>query len=403
MSAATTTYRPGDQVVISENDAGIRAGSSGEVVRLLDNGSLVVEVLPGKRYAVAPADVSLKRDAVLGIVTEQATTKPPARRSWHMGDRVRVTRDLDGGPVAGTPGSVFGSSVIPGYVQVKSMEHGVFAVRAEDLEPDIPPPGQHRGEREAAARAAGPQPAPESRLRQALKERRAREREAAAAIEPAEDGAGEPTASADPDPETPAPVVSLASAVSSEQASIVESLAEAPRLLDEPADEVPKQRKSRGPMSPEHKRKLMEGRERALAEKRAAKEQLESEQATETPVEVEGVVAIAKPPDDPLVVDETAAVPAAMAHDAPPPATADPAALLEQPYALPAVPCEPPIGITFVSTEPAVSTWEATPLAFNLTDRARTLLMEALAARVPIVRVGPLISWLHDLEAEGEA
>jgi hypothetical protein len=58
---------------------------------------------------------------------------------------------------------------VPGYFQVKT-EAGMVVVIGEDLEPDIPQ-GMNRGEREAAERAAQPQPAP-SRLKQALQARR---------------------------------------------------------------------------------------------------------------------------------------------------------------------------------------------------------------------------------------
>lgn len=40
----------------------------------------------------------------------------------------------------------------------------------------------------------------------------------------------------------------------------------------------------------------------------------------------------------------------------------------------------------------------ATPEGFDLTQGARQLLMDALAARQPVVRLNPLIDWLHKLE-----
>ena len=124
---AVQTFVPGDIVVIGENDSGIRVGSSGEVIRLLDNGSVVVEVLPGKRYTVAPRHVSLKTS------DRPERAVPPL---WRIGDKVRCTHDVDDGPKAGTPGWVFGSHVVPGQVKVKFPEHGIMVVPSAELEPD---------------------------------------------------------------------------------------------------------------------------------------------------------------------------------------------------------------------------------------------------------------------------
>ena len=127
-------------------------------------------------------------------------------------------------------------------------------------------------------------------------------------------------------------------------------------------------------MSPEHKQALMAGKERA----RAAREQADRERA-----HVSMTAACEVPP-----VDDVAKVkPAVVGNDAPQPATIDvlPAAL------------SPATG-TWISLPSApegqwrgVVARECPTSAFNLTSSARRLLMDALAAREPIVRLTPLL------------
>lgn len=99
-----------------------------------------------------------------------------------------------------------------------------------------------------------------------------------------------------------------------EDTSPVEELADSPALLDEERSEAPKKRKSRGPMSAEHKQALMAGRERA----RAAREQAERERADSDQLVVDTVVVLDTPAEDTWIVLGSAA-----ADDPPRPATVD--------------------------------------------------------------------------------
>ena len=216
---AVQTFVPGDIVVIGENDSGIRVGSSGEVIRLLDNGSVVVEVLPGKRYAVAPRHVSLKTS------DRPERAVPPL---WRIGDKVRCTHDVDDGPKAGTPGWAFGSHMVPGQVKVKFPEHGIMAVPSAELEPD-------------------PNQSSVSRARDAFRARLA-EKRGHPATEVRAAATSVPKPEADPEGQE-APVKSLRNIWErqpAEETPLVETLAEVPQLLDEPPSGAPKKRKSRG-------------------------------------------------------------------------------------------------------------------------------------------------------------
>lgn len=170
-------------------------GKTARITAITPGGSLIVEAAPGERYVVPPASCTRHEgpppgrellpltqpnghppatDPLQDLVTVAATeptVEPPrrARSTWHVGDRVRVARDQRDGPAAGTVGRIFGASTIHGYYQVKT-DDGLIVVDGADLAPHIPE-GPHRGEREATARAAQPQPEP-TRLQRAIAERR---------------------------------------------------------------------------------------------------------------------------------------------------------------------------------------------------------------------------------------
>lgn len=202
------TYQRGDWVVIGENATKAPVGEIGQVVSVTEGGAFIVGVgHMGARYvlrgaslarhqgpppgrelvplagstvdaprpatldvaAINPVTFAVRDDAAYGTAPATPPAPKPARTLWHIGDRVRLTRDQRDGPAAGATGRIFGSSAVQGYFQVKT-DAGIVIVAGEDLEPDIPD-GMQRGEREAAARAAQPQPEP-TRLQRALRERR---------------------------------------------------------------------------------------------------------------------------------------------------------------------------------------------------------------------------------------
>lgn len=198
MTAVIEAFETGQWVTIGPNITKAPVGKTARITAITPGGSLIVEAAPGERYVVPPASCTRHegpppgrellpltqpnghppatdplQDLVTVAATEPTVEPPPAPRPqraiWHIGDRVEIARDQRDGPAAATVGRIFGFSAVSGYFQVKT-DAGVIVVAGEDLAPHIPE-GPNRGEREAAERAARPQPEP-TRLQRAIAERR---------------------------------------------------------------------------------------------------------------------------------------------------------------------------------------------------------------------------------------
>lgn len=194
MTAVIEAFETGQWVMIGPNITKAPEGKTARITSITPGGSLIVETAPGERYVVPPASCTRHegpppgremvamaqpngatpanplQDLVTVAATEPAVEPPRRSRPiWHVGDRVQVAHDQRDGPAAGTVGRIFGASTIQGYYQVKT-DDGMMVVDGAELEPHIPE-GPGRAEREAAARAAQPQPEP-TRLQRAIAERR---------------------------------------------------------------------------------------------------------------------------------------------------------------------------------------------------------------------------------------
>lgn len=160
----------------------------------------------------------------------------------------------------------------------------------------------------------------------------------------------------------------------------------------EPRADLPK-RRGRPPMSEEHKRAIQQGKQRARDAREAAQRD-EQGAGDEVPAGLKLAAEAAQRRADALTAraepERLAREAAQRMHDEAVTAPDPPAVVVN----------DPPTRLPLVVPNAGASMTLALDGPFDLTDGARRLLMDALAAREPVVRLNPLIDWLQQLEGE---